>query len=126
MADLNRLGTGDKLIMQMLVGILIVCVGMGAADTEELDRVVDFVEGQPVMNQALELGKAGGREADKMFDRFSVQPAAAMFFQIQRCVEMPDRDQRFDSVLVHFLEHVTVEFNTFLERCLFQTCREQA
>ena len=114
MSDPDCLCGSDKLIMQMLVGILICLVRQACGHTQELDGVVDLIECQPMMNQSLVFREACLSEPDIMVDGLSVKPSAAMFFQIERCIEMPDSNQRFNAVLMHFFKHVTIEFHPCL------------
>ena len=127
MTDLNSLCGSNEFIVQMLVCILVFNVFMLLAiKVKEHDCVVDFIECQPVMNKALVFCKTCCSKSDEVFDCFSVEPATAVFFQIQRCIEVPDCNEWFDTILLHFKEHTTIEFNAFSVRFLFKTCRIQS
>ena len=90
MADLDGLGRSDKLIVQMLVGILEVLIRHIVR--QEVDRIVDLVESQPVFDQPLKFRKTGLCELDEQGDQFPILPVTQRLFQIQRRIEMPDRD----------------------------------
>ena len=108
-ADLDGLGRRHELVVQVLVGALVVLVGGVAGERQEHDGVVDLVEGQPVVHEALELAEARRGIAHEVVDGLAVLPAAAVLLEVERRVKVPDGHERLDAVLVHLLEHVLVE-----------------
>ena len=123
MTDLHRLCGGDKLIVKMLVGLLEVTVRH--VIRQEVDRIVDLIEGQPVLYEAFEFGKAGSRKLHEKINQLPVLPVSERLFEIQRRIKMPDRHQRFDPILPQFLKYTSVECNPLRIRFFFKTCRIQ-
>ena len=109
MADLDGLGARDELVVQVLVGALVGLVRGVAGERQEHDGVVDLVEGEPVVHEALELAEARRGIAHEVVDGLAVLPATAVLLEVERGVEVPDGHERLDAVLAHLLEHALVE-----------------
>lgn len=62
---------------------------------------VDFIEGEPVFHQPVKCFKAGARVASEELDHFAVAPRAVLHHQMHWHIEVAQRDQRFDAVLLH-------------------------
>ena len=97
------------------VGDLITVLALVEADARahegQVVEDVDLVEGQPVVDKALELSEEGRHEALVEVDHLAAAPTAVLFDEMDRAVKMSDRDKRLDVVLAALLEELAVEFD---------------
>ena len=117
MTDFGGPGTGDELVVGGGVGDLIAVLALIKADacTHEGQVVedVDLVEGQPVVDKALELSEEGCHKALVEVDHLAAAPTAVFFDQVDRAVKMGDRDKRLDVVFAALLDELAVEVDAF-------------
>ena len=107
--------------MQVLVGFLEILIRH--VIRQEVDRVVDLVESQPVSDQTLELFKTGLCELHEKRDQFPVLPVAQCLFKLKRRIKVPDRDQRLDSVFLQLLKDTAIELDSFPVRLFLHAGR---
>ena len=114
-ADLGGPGAGDEFVVGGGVGDLIAVLALVKADARthegQVVEDVDLVEGQPVVDEALELGEEGSHKALVEVDHLAAAPTAVLFDEMDRAVKMGYRDKRLDVVLAALLEELAVEFD---------------
>ena len=115
--DFGGPGAGDELVMGGGVGDLTAVLALIKADARahegQVVEDIDFIEGQPVVDEALELSEEGRHKALVEVDHLAAAPPAVFFDQVDRAVKMGDRDKRLDVVLAALLEEFAVEFDSF-------------
>ena len=99
--------------MVTLITVLALVKADAGAHKGQVVEYVDLVEGQPVVDKALELGEKSRHEALVEVDHLAAAPAAVFLDQVDRAVKMSDRDKRLDVVFAAFIEEFAVEFDAF-------------
>lgn len=118
MAGGDGLGRGQKTVVgglvEDLLGVLALLDGHAGVGPEEdgvvhVHLVVDLVEGHPVLDLAVVALEAHAGEALEELDQLAVAEAAVGAREVQRDLEVAERDDGLDAVLEQLVEDLVVE-----------------